>query len=130
MKAALDLKLFADRLKDLKIEIEEISKILSDPKSSLRNRKSYANIIKKTILPFLDQASVVCQQSSKVLAPIPSLEYVHRTNEAKSKEKFRQLELKCDNMISAYLFMTMYLKVWDLRSVLEVVRWETNDKIE
>ncbi len=35
MKVALDLKLFADRLKDLKIE--EISKILSDPKSSLRN---------------------------------------------------------------------------------------------
>ena len=49
MKAVLDLKLFGDRLKDLKIEMEEISKILSDPKSSLCDRKSYTNIIKNTI---------------------------------------------------------------------------------
>ena len=96
MKAALDLKLFGDRLKDLKIEMEEISKILSDPKSSLRDRKSCTNIIKNTILPFLDQASDVCKQSSKVLAPIPSLAYVHRTNEAKNKEKLRELQQKCD----------------------------------
>ena len=71
-------------------------KIISDPKSLLRNRQSYANIIKNTILPFLDQVSDVCKQSSKELAPIPSLEYVHRTNEAKIKEKLRELELKCD----------------------------------
>ena len=45
MKAALDLKLFGDRFNDAKIEIEAISKILSDSKSSLRKRKTYVNII-------------------------------------------------------------------------------------
>lgn len=92
MKAVLDLKLFGDRLKNTKIEIKGISKIPANPKSSLHNRKSYMNIIKNTTLPFLDQVSDICKQSSKVLAPISSLEYVHRINEAKNKENLRVLE--------------------------------------
>ena len=70
--------------------LREHLELFSDNSSSHRTRKAHLLTLKTTIIPFLQISSSTLKDSADILAPIPSVSYVHKMAEGKKISEIRR----------------------------------------
>ena len=80
----LSVQNVASRLGDVTKELQSLVDIFSDAKNLSRKQTSALRSLQSTIIPFISKSSTHLLDSTKELAPIPIISYVHssRRNEA------------------------------------------------
>ena len=85
LTASVSLYDLAERLLDSKQVLEDIHSIFQDDEASDRSKENYLLALRKTVIPLLQFAADTIRSSTKLVAPIPGSQYVHKRNEIKKR---------------------------------------------